>query len=128
MIDKGMILIRKVIDAASSTLDIDKRRRLFWNGYVSSFFRKEKVAVRRAMIKKAEYVDLFANLGTTPQISEEVEELLENFVCAIYENERMQSVTDVRRKIFLREFDSEKKIANLTLLRPCHAILKLHIK
>ena len=80
------------------------------------------------MVKNAEYVNLFANLGTTLHVSEEVEAHLERFVCAIYGNERIQSVNDMRTKMFLQKFESEKKITDLSLLPPCQATLKLHIK
>ena len=80
------------------------------------------------MVKKAEYVNLFANLGTTLHVSEEVEARLERFVCATYGNERMQLVNDVRKKLFLQKFESGKKITDLSSLPPCQANLKLHIK
>ena len=80
------------------------------------------------MIKKTDYVNLFANLGTTLQVPEEVEKGLEKFVCAIYGNERMQAVNDVRKKMFLQKFENEKKITDLSLLPPFQSNLKLHIK
>ena len=134
LIDNGVGLNKKIIDVTSSTLDIDKRRALIGlhafsgNDYISSFFRKRKIAFWRGMVKKDEYVNLFVNLGTTLHVSEEIDECLEKFVCAIYGNERMQSVKDVRKEIFSQKFESEKKITDLTLLPPIQANLKLHIK
>ena len=80
------------------------------------------------MVKTAEYVDLFPILETTLHVSEEVKERLERFICAIYGNERMQSVNDVMKKNFLQRFESDKKKTKLNLLPPCQANLKLHIK
>ncbi len=134
LIDNGTGLSRKIMDVTSSSLDIEKRRALIGlhafsgNDYVSSFFRKGKIAFWKRMAKKAEYVNLFANLGTTLFVSEEVEGRLEQFVCAMYGNERMKSVNDVRKKIFLQKFENENKITDLSLLPPCQSNLKLHIK
>ena len=134
LIDNGTGLNRKIVNVTSSTLDIEKKRALIGlhafsgNDYVSSFFRKGKIAFWRQMIKKTDYVNLFANLGTTLQVPEEVEKGLEKFVCAIYGNERMQAVNDVRKKMFLQKFENEKKITDLSLLPPCQSNLKLHIK
>ena len=114
LIDNGTGLNRKIVNVTSSTLDIEKKRALIGlhafsgNDYVSSFFRKGKIAFWRQMIKKTDYVNLFANLGTTLQVPEEVEKGLEKFVCAIYGNERMQAVNDVRKKMFLQKFENEK--------------------
>ena len=134
LIDNGTGLNRKIVNVTSSTLDIEKKRALIGlhafsgNDYVSSFFRKGKIAFWRQMTKKTDYVNLFANLGTTLQVPEEVEKGLEKFVCAIYGNERMQAVNDVRKKMFLQKFENEKKITDLSLLPPCQSNLKLHIK
>ena len=40
----------------------------------------------------------------------------------------MQSVNDLAKKMLLQKFDSVKKLTSLTLLPPCHANLKHHIK
>ena len=62
------------------------------------------------MTKTTECANLFADLGTTLQVAEELKRGLEKFVCAIYGNERMQSVNDERKKFFLQKFEKEKKI------------------
>ncbi len=134
MIDNGTGLSRKSIDVTSSTLDNDKRRAVIGlhafsgNDYVSSFFRKGKVAFWQKMVKKTEYINLFADLGTTFAASEELARGLEKFVCALYGMERLLSVNDARKKLFLQKFESEKKIKDLSLLPPCQSNLKLHIE
>ena len=80
------------------------------------------------MVKKTEYVNLFADLGTTFAASEELARGLEKFVCALYGMERLLSVNDARKKLFLQKFESEKKIKDLSLLPPCQSNLKLHIE
>ena len=75
LIDKGTGIIRKIIDATSSALDLKKGiafigfHAFSGIGYVSNFSGKEKEAVRGTMIKKADNVNLFANLGTTLRAS-----------------------------------------------------------
>eukprot|EP00794_Sanderia_malayensis_P020967 gene20967-biopygen15473 len=134
LIDDGTGLSRKIIDIASSTLDNDKRRALIGlhafsgNDYVSSFFRKGKVAFWQKMVKKTEYVNLFADLGTTFAASEELARGLEKIVCALYGKERLLSVNNARKKKFLQKFESEKKIKDLSLLPPCQSNLKLHVE
>ena len=51
----------------------------------------------------------------TLHVSEEVEESLGKFVRAIYGNEMMSSVNNVRKKMLLQKFDSEKKINQFNL-------------
>ena len=134
LIDNGTGLNRKIIDATSSNLEIENRRALIGlhafsgNDYVSSFFRKGKVAFWKGMVKKTEYVNLFADLGTSLQVPEEVLAGLEKFVCAIYGNERIQLVNEVRKKMFLQKFENEKRITDLSLLPPCQSNLRLHIQ
>lgn len=133
LIDNGTGKARKIIDVTSSTLDLEKRKALIGlhafsgNDYVSSFFRKGKKAFWKAMLKRQEYIRLFAELGSSPQVPDHISQGLEKFVCALYGNQTMSSANKLRHKIFLQKFDKEKKVIDLSLLPPCETNLKLHI-
>ena len=124
---------RKIVDVTSSTLDLDKKKALIGmhafsgNDYVSSFFKKGKVAVWKTMLKRQEFIRLFEELGTSPQVPDHISQGLERFVCALYGNHRVSSVNELLNKIFLQKFEREKKIIDLSLLPPCETNLKLHI-
>ena len=132
-IDNGTGKSRKIVDVTSSTLDQEKKKALIGvhaisgNDYVSSFFRKGKAAFWKAMLKRPEYIRLFVELGSCLDVSDELAQGLEKFVCALYGNLRITSVNNLRHKMFMSKFDKEKKITDLSLLPPCEANLKLHI-
>ena len=131
LIDNGTGKARKIMDVSSSTLDLEKKKALIGmhafsgNDYVSSFFSKEKVAFWKAMLKRQEFIRLFIELGNSPQVPDHIFLGLERFVCALYGDQRT-SVNELRNKIFLQNFEREKKIIDLSLLPPCQANLKLH--
>ena len=133
LIDNGTGKVRKIIDVTSSTLDLEKRKALVGlhafsgNDYVSSFFRKGKKAFWKTMLKRQEYIRLFAELGNSPQVPDHISQGLESFVCALYGSHTMSSVNKLRHKIFLQRFEKEKKVIDISLLPPCETNLKLHI-
>jgi hypothetical protein len=133
LIDNGTGKARKIIDVTSSTLDLEKRKALVGlhafsgNDYVSSFFRKGKKAFWKTMLKRQEYIRLFAELGNSPQVPDPISQDLESFVCALYGSHTMSSVNKLRHKIFLQRFEKEKKVIDISLLPPCETNLKLHI-
>ena len=134
LVDNGSGKSRKIIDVTSTTLDSNKKKALIGlhafsgNDYISSFFRIGKVAVRKAMLKKDEFINLFAYLGSSFQIPEDSMKGLEKFVCALYRNQRISSVNEMCYNIFVQKFEKEKKIIDLSLLPPCQTNLELHIK
>ena len=133
LIDNGTGKARKIIDVTSSTLDLEKKQALIGmhafsgNDYASSFFKKGKLATWKVMLKSQEFIRLFAELGTTPQVPDHISQGLERFVCALYGNHRVSSVNALQNKIFLQKFEKEKIIIDLSLLPPCKANLKHHI-
>ena len=52
--------------------------------YVSSFFRKEKPTRWEKMIKKTRFTRAMAHLGDNVDISEEIYDDLEAYVCPLY--------------------------------------------
>lgn len=134
LVDNGTGKARKIIDMQSSKLGNEKRTALLGlhafsgNDYVSGFFRKGKIAFWKAMIRKEEFINLFTELGSSFQMPENLLSGLEKFVCALYGDQKISSVNALRHKIFVRKFEKEKKIVDLSLLPPCFENLKLHIK
>jgi hypothetical protein len=95
--------------------------------YVSSFFRKGKQAVWKAVTKNTAFIDIFSSLGTEVTASEELVRGLEWFVCFIYGHPRILSVNEARKKVFWNKFNKEKKIIDLSLMPPCQSNLHYHI-
>ena len=88
LVDNGTGKSRKVIDITSSTLpNIEKQALIglhafLGNDYVSRFFRKGKIAFWKApMLKRAEFIELFAGLGVTTDLSDTSALNIEKFVC-----------------------------------------------
>ena len=100
---------RKVIDITSSTLPNIPKQALIGlhafsgNGYVLSFFRKGKIAFWKAMLKTAEFIELFAGLGVTTDLSGTSALNIEKFVCFLYGDQRIASVDELRHKMFCQK-------------------------
>ena len=86
------------------------------NDYVSSFFRKEKQAVWKAVTKNTAFIDLFSSLDTEVTASEE-----------LVRRPRILSVNEARKKVFWSKLNKEKKIIDLSLMPPCQSNLHHHI-
>jgi hypothetical protein len=97
------------------------------NDSVSSFFRKGKQAVWKAVTKNIAFIDLFSSLGTEVTASEELVRGVEWFVCSIYGHPRILSINEERKKVFWDKFNKEKKIIDLSLMPPCQSNLHHHI-
>jgi hypothetical protein len=76
---------RKVIDISSSTLPSNQKQAMIGlhafsgNDYVSSSFRKGKIAFWKAMLKRTEFIELFARLGVTTNLSDSSARQIEKF-------------------------------------------------
>eukprot|EP00794_Sanderia_malayensis_P001349 gene1349-biopygen1081 len=92
-----------------------------------SFFKKGKQAFWKAMLLEAEFIRLFSVLGSSSQVSDDLANGLEKFVCVLYGNKRISSVNLLRHKLFVQMFEREKKIIDLSLLPSCKENLRLHI-
>lgn len=134
LVDNGTGKSRKIIDISSSTLPNIQKQALIdihafsGNDYVSSFFRKGKIAFWNAMLKRAELIELFAGLGMDAELSEKALLNLEKFVCFLYGGQRVESVDQLRYKMFLQKIEKEGKVVDLTLLPPCKSNLRFHAR
>ena len=133
LVDNGTGKQRKIINITSSSLKAEKKNALLGmhafsgNDYVSAFFRKGKLAFWRSMSKNIEFIRLFSELGSTSTVSEELFNRFQKFVCVLHGNSKISSVNEMRYQMFLKKFEREKKITDLSLLLPCTDNLKLHV-
>ena len=79
------------------------------------------------MATKHEFQTMFANLGNSRAVSEELIKGLEKYVCNLYSSKEVD-VNKTRYKMFQRKFTRENKIIDLSLLPPCKNTLTRHIK
>ena len=95
------------------------------NDYISSFFRKSKLMCWKVMKTKHEFQTIFANLGNSRTVSEELTKGLEEYVCNLYGSKEVD-VNKIRYKMFQRKFTRANKIIDLSLLPPCKDTLTRH--
>ena len=134
LIDNGVGKERKIYDMSSSGLTIQQQKALIGlhaftgNDYVSCFFRKGKKMCWKTMKQRLEFKTTFAALGDEAELSQEVISTLETFTRCLYGYPRLQSVNDVRRKLFWQRYEEDEKIIDLSLMPPCQRSLELHCK
>ena len=115
LVGNGTGKVAKIIDISSSTLPKVQRQALVGihafsgNDYVSSFFRKGKIAFWKAMLKRAEFIELFAGFGMDGELSDNALMNLEKFVCFLYGDQRTEAVDQVRYKVFVQKLLKMKK-------------------
>ena len=91
---------------------------------VSSFAGKGKVKPFNLMVRYIEYIEAFANLGSTEVISNDYLQIFEEFVCQLYGTQNATSINDLRYQMYCQ---SNGKIA-CEMLPPCQNVLHLHCK
>ena len=67
-------------------------------------------------------------LGDNVDISEEIYDDLEAYVCALYRRKGVTNINQLRYSKFKEKNDKEKKYVDLTTVPPCRTSLYLHIK
>ena len=72
------------------------------NDYDSSFFRKGKIAFWKAMLKRAEFIDLFARFGMDGELSDTTSMNLKKFVCFLYGDQRTKAID--QQQVFLSKY------------------------
>ena len=115
LVDNGTEKSRKVIDITSSTLPNIQKQALIGlhavsgNDSVPSFFRKGRIAFWKAMLKRAEFIELFDGLGVTTDLSGTSALNIEKVVCFLYGDQRIASVDELRHKMFCQKIEKELK-------------------
>ena len=97
------------------------------NDYVSSFFTKGKIASWEKMVKDEKYIQGFQEFGMSWKIMQEIFEVLEELVCKMY-GLNCASVNKVRGQMFTKRLKQGKRSPDLSLLPPCHSVLKYHMQ
>ena len=90
---------------------------------ISSFAGKGKLPALRIMRKSDTFIDTFSALGRSLEVEESTFADLEQFVCALYGNAKVSSVSDLRYGMFCAKgarFASH-------LLPPSRSSLRKHI-
>ena len=82
------------------------------NDYVSSFFRKGKIAVWKKILSNPEFVDIFGSLGDFNY------EEFERFVCALYGYPKHSSVDKVLAWMVINKFKKDNQIYRSLQLTP----------
>ena len=72
------------------------------------------------------FIPAFTVLGSNWNIDQNLECLLEEYVCSIYE-ERILSVSEVRFYILQKNRERENKVIDLSVNPPCKLSLRIHI-
>ena len=96
------------------------------NDFVSSFFRKGKKRCFEVLVKKSKYQNALALLGNTWDLSEEVFDSIQQFICQMYCLSK-KDVNEARYDMFYKKYQSHNKIVDMSTLPPCKATLKLHV-
>ena len=91
---------------------------------VSAFAGRGKVKPLMLMMKRQEYVDMFASFGTETNIDDFLMGMLIKYVCHMYSWEGNDLVNDVRYRMYCQ---SGGKIS-CEKLPPCEDVLRLHIR
>ena len=92
---------------------------------VSAFFRKGKKTFWRVACKNGKFLSALSSLGTAYEVDKDLEETLENFICAIYGKSKLKDVNLACAAIFWDRYNKQKKIIDLCMLPPCKGNLKL---
>ena len=96
------------------------------NDYISSFFNKGKKKWYELLDGKVKFQDAMSQLGNTWNLSDDLLNKIQQFVCQIY-GSRKEKVNDTRYELFHRKYNNQNKIVDMSSLPPCESVLKLHI-
>ncbi len=89
---------RKIVDETSSSMSV-QRKNLLWQRLISSFFsRKGKSALWKAMLKRQDFIRLFADLGSCT-VSKSTMQGLEILDCTFYEDQKISLGNKLRYSI-----------------------------
>ena len=77
------------------------------------------------MVKDGELIDFFCQLGVG-ELTDEIHEKAEMFVCRIYGHKRIKKVNDLRSVLFWAKLRKKGKVPDLSSLPPCSSSLKKH--
>ena len=79
------------------------------------------------MVKDEKYIQEFQEFGMSREITQEIFEVLEEFVCKMY-GFKCASVNKARDKMFTERLKQEKRPPDLSLLSSCQSVVKYQMK
>ena len=79
------------------------------------------------MVKDGKYIQGFQEFGMSWEIMQKIFEVLEELVCKMC-GFNCESVNKVRSKMFTKRLKQGKRSPDLSLLPPCHSVLKYHMQ
>ena len=130
-LDNGTGKYRKKIEITRCTLSRKQQKALVGfhaftgNDYLSSFLRKSKKIWGSIVENDEELLDFFVSLGEG-QVNDALDLAAEKFVCRIYGEKKIESVINLRSKLFWNKLKKYEKFSDLSLLPPCSSTLTKH--
>ena len=130
-IDYGNGKNRKAVKLSNVNMATDLKQTLVGfhaftgNDYVSSFFTKGKTESWKKMVKDEKYIQGFQEFSLSWEVTQEIFEVLEEFVCKMY-GFNCASVNKVKSKMFTKRLKQEKRPPELSLLPSCQSVLQYH--
>ena len=124
LIDNGVGKNRKIIDMSTSLLSLQQRCALAGmhafsgNDYISSFFRKGTQTIWELALGNERFLQTFSEFGLFSTTREDVEVVLEEFICCLSGNKKCKKVNELRGKIFQTKFKHEGKHVDMISLPP----------
>ena len=101
----------------------------------SSFVRQGKIGPLKTLENNPEYLPTFRDLGQAADVTEDTFMRLEQFACCMYGKERYTDVNKLRYDLFTQKYQAKAGNVltsydgiDLSLLPPCRASLRMHIK
>ena len=95
--------------------------------FVPAFFRKGKKRCWSVMKKSEKFMKIFSEPGRDWQLTSEISDILEEYVCALYGSTN-DSADVTRYNMFMKKQTRENKAIDLSVLPPCFTSLYLQMK
>ena len=130
-IDNGTGKNRKTIRIDSSKLSEREQKALVafhamsGNDFVSCFMRKSK-KIWTLVLKNEEFLNFFRALGVG-ELTDELIQQAEIFVCRMYGHKKIKDVDELRAVMFWTKLRKNSKVSDQSSLPPCSTSLKKHI-
>ena len=103
---------------------------------ISAFVRQGKVKPFKLLMKNSKFHTVFQRLGSSTEVTDDVHEDVQKFVCAMYGKPTYNNTDQARHDIFKSRYEPKSKKSSfsihngidLSLLPPCSSTLCLHTR
>ena len=89
---------------------------------------KEKSTCFNLMNTSSRFKAVFAQLGSSWELSNDTFEILQSFVLRLYGIKKKMNVNQARYKMFSRKFENEDKTVDMSMLPPCESVYGCIVK